>query len=108
METNGFPDNVDEDKYYAEGAQTYVIQKEIQTRSGESRTYDAKITETTREAALFMFNENLNWRLDFLGRFILSQKKKVRMNHKVTMINRFFIAFFIKASGVCYLAYNSN
>ena len=34
-----------------------------------------------------MFNENLNWRLDFLGRFILSQKKKVRMNHKVKMIN---------------------
>ena len=33
-----------------------------------------------------MFNENLNWRLDFLGRFILSQKKKVRMNHKVKMI----------------------
>lgn len=38
------------------------------------------------QQALWMFNENMNWRLDFLGRFVLSQKKKVRMNKKLQVI----------------------
>lgn len=65
---------------------TYLIQKEIQTRNGETRKLDVDVTVGDREQALWMFNENLNWRLDFLGRFILSQKKKVRMNNKLRIM----------------------
>jgi len=65
---------------------TYLIQKEIQTRNGETRQLNVDVTVGDREQALWMFNENLNWRLDFLGRFILSQKKKVHMNEKLRIM----------------------
>jgi len=52
---------------------TYLIQKEIQTRSGETRRVNITTTShATRNQAKWMFNENLNWRMDFLGRLVLS------------------------------------
>lgn len=79
---------IDENKVYMEKGMNYLIQKEIQTRDGETRTLKVNATISDREQALWMFNTNLNWRLDFLGRFILSQKKKVRINHQIATMTK--------------------
>jgi prophage tail gpP-like protein len=72
-EASGWSNNIDEDKFYGEGAMQYLIQKEIQTRSGETRRVNITTTShATRNQAKWMFNENLNWRMDFLGRLVLS------------------------------------
>ena len=80
---------IDEDKLYEEGKVQFLIDKEIQTRNGETRTITGlNATITDREQALWMFNANLNWRLDYMGRFILAQKKKVRINHQITIMEK--------------------
>lgn len=82
---------IDEDKLYEEGKVQFLIDKEIQTRNGETRTITGlNATITDREQALWMFNANLNWRLDYMGRFILAQKKKVRINHQITIMEKQF------------------
>jgi len=80
---------IDEDKLYNEGKIQYLIEKEIQTRNGETKTITGMTAiMTDREQALWMFNSNLNWRLDFMGRFILAQKKKVRINHQIAIMRK--------------------
>jgi hypothetical protein len=71
-EAGGFPNEVNEDEFYGSAEAKLLISQEIATRAGETRTYTLTLEEADREATLFMFNDNLNWRLDYLGRYILS------------------------------------
>jgi len=76
-----------EDALYQESDVQLLINKQIQGRNGERRALEnVSAIISDREQALWMFNTNLNWRLDFLGRAILSQKKKMWINRQIRIV----------------------
>ncbi len=52
---------------------------------GESISVSGLIRQDISEA-LYIFNENMSWRLDYLGRFLLTQGIMVSLNKKVVMM----------------------
>jgi len=78
----------DEDEFYEEGAIAFLIDEEIHTRNMEPRTFNMTVGADNTDQVLWMFNENMNWRLDYLGRYILSQKKKIHLNRKLLLIRQ--------------------
>ena len=74
MSSKEWARKVDEDEHYEEAKFAYMIEREIDGRNREPFMFNAtiEIESANTDKALWLFNENMNWRLDFIGRYILS------------------------------------